>query len=233
MDEKKEIISMEKIINNPIAKNFMAIYRTIIPFGDLIDTNVNIVINKFMKEKHELLLNRILSNTETICTIDINDVEFIMNFKKTLDAVNRLSNNDKVIYFANLLKNGYLTNNRISNDEYEEYLRTLNELSFREINYIFFLYKFELNNNKEDKKYWYKFMDEFEKEFKINKYRSYEIYKRISNTGLIYEELQLEGTSVLEKSSPEEYDTLITDNIDLKYFSTTDFLNKLIKLIEK
>lgn len=61
---------------------------------------------------------------------DVNDIEFIMNFKRTLDAVNRLANNDKVVYFANLLKNGYMKENKISNDEYEENLRILGELSF-------------------------------------------------------------------------------------------------------
>ena len=40
MDKKKELIYAEKIFNNKIYKNIMAIYRTIIPFGDVVDTNL-------------------------------------------------------------------------------------------------------------------------------------------------------------------------------------------------
>ena len=105
-----------------------------------------------------IALDEILKNDIELCTVDVNDVEFIMNFKKTLDAVNRLSNNDKIKYFANLLRNGYMKKEKISNDEYEEFLRILNDLSYREINYIFFLYDFENKNDKENKNYWYNFM---------------------------------------------------------------------------
>ena len=52
MDKKNELIYAEKIFNNKIYKNIMAIYRTIIPFGDVIDTNINETINDFMRRKH-------------------------------------------------------------------------------------------------------------------------------------------------------------------------------------
>ena len=98
MDKKNELIYSEKIFNNKIYKNIMAIYRAIIPFGDVVDTNINEIINDFMRRKHDEFLNEILTNRNIISTFDVEDVEFIMNFKKTLDAVNRLSNNDKVKY---------------------------------------------------------------------------------------------------------------------------------------
>lgn len=233
MNEKEELINAEKIFHNPVAHEIMAIYRTLVPFGDVVDTTINEIISSFIRKKHELLLNKILSDHELICTVDVNDVEFIMNFKKTLDAVNRLSNNDKIDYLANLLKNGYMKNNRIHNDEFEEYLRLLTELSYREINYIFFLYDFENKNDITEEDYWYKFMNEFERKFHIPRFESYEIYKRISNTGIIFEELKLESSSVERKSTYEEYDKLIADTLDLKCFYTTDFFKRLVKLIRK
>ena len=233
MGIKKEIILSEKIFNNPLTKNIIAIYNQVIPFGEVVTTNIEIMIDNFTKKKHQEFLETILSDNNLIVSADVNDIEFIMNFKRTLDAVNRLANNDKVVYFANLLKNGYMKENKISNDEYEENLRILGELSFRELNYLFFLYRFEQNNDINQKHYWYKFIEEFEKEFKINKYKSYEIYKRIANLGLISEELELETKSVIEKSDPQEYDELMSGNLDLKYFYTTDFLRKFISLVKK
>lgn len=233
MKSKKELINVEKKFNNLATKNIMAVFRTIVPFGDVIDTNINEIVNNFIKQKQEIFLDEILKNDIELCTVDVNDVEFIMNFKKTLDAVNRLSNNDKIKYFANLLRNGYMKKEKISNDEYEEFLRILNDLSYREINYIFFLYDFENKNDKENKNYWYNFMSEFEKNFQINRYESYEIYKRIANTGIICEELKLESKTVTEKSNNEEYNELLTDTLDLKYFYTTDLLKNMIVLISK
>jgi len=233
MKSKKELINVEKKFNNLTTKNIMAVFRTIVPFGDVIDTNINEIVNNFVKQKQEIFLDEILKNDIELCTVDVNDVEFIMNFKKTLDAVNRLSNNDKIKYFANLLRNGYMKKEKISNDEYEEFLRILNDLSYREINYIFFLYDFENKNDKENKNYWYNFMSEFEKNFQINRYESYEIYKRIANTGIICEELKLESKTVTEKSNNEEYNELLTDTLDLKYFYTTDLLKNMIVLISK
>ena len=166
MKLKKELILSEKIFNNPVTKNLLAIYNVVIPFGEVVTTNVEMIIDGFTKEKHKEFLETILSDNKLITTIDVTDVEFIMNFKKTLDAVNRLSNNDKIVYFANLLKNGYMKEERISNDDYEENLRILSELSFRELNYVFFLYKFDQDNEFSQKNYWYKFMGEFEKNLK-------------------------------------------------------------------
>ena len=76
-------------------------------------------------------------------------------------------------------------------------------------------------------------MLEFEKNFQINRYESFEIYKRIANTGIICEELKLESKTVTEKSNNEEYDELLTDTLDLKYFYTTDLLRNMILLISK
>ena len=130
MGIKKEIILSEKIFNNPLTKNIIAIYNQVIPFGEVVTTNIEIMIDNFTKKKHQEFLETILSDNNLIVSADVNDIEFIMNFKRTIDAVNRLANNDKVVYFANLLKNGYMKENKISNDEYEENLRILGELSF-------------------------------------------------------------------------------------------------------
>lgn len=63
----------------------------------------------------------------------VNDVEFIINYNKTLEVVRRLDTNDKVKFFGNLIRNGYLSENKIENSEFEEYLHIINTMSYREI----------------------------------------------------------------------------------------------------
>ena len=79
------------------------------------------------------MLEIILSDSENITSDMVNNVEFIINFARLLEVVNRLASNDKIKYFANLLKNGYFTEDKIANDKFEEYLNLVNELSYREL----------------------------------------------------------------------------------------------------
>lgn len=66
----------------------------------------------------------------------VNDVEFIVNFARTREAIRRLATNDKVKYFGNLIRNGYLSGEHIENSKFEEYLDILNTMSYREIQYL-------------------------------------------------------------------------------------------------
>lgn len=43
----------------------------------------------------------------------VNDVEFIINFARAKEAVQRLATTDKVEYFGNLIRNGYLQGKHI------------------------------------------------------------------------------------------------------------------------
>ena len=47
MKSKKELINVEKKFNNLATKNIMAVFRTIVPFGDVIDTNINEIVHKY------------------------------------------------------------------------------------------------------------------------------------------------------------------------------------------
>jgi len=64
----------------------------------------------------------------------VNDVEFLINFARTLDAVNRLTAGDKIKYFASLLINDYVLNKSpYRSDIFDECIDALNTLSNREI----------------------------------------------------------------------------------------------------
>lgn len=104
-----------------------------IDIGDNLTTNL---LSDFQQKKRDELLNIITSSSEMITSDMVNDVGFILNFIKTVDSVNRLATNDKVKYFANLLKNGYLSSSRIESNDFDEYFQILTELSYKQIKYL-------------------------------------------------------------------------------------------------
>lgn len=141
---------LENIKNNPVVKStILSLLKTVPIIGELIDRTIDVALTKFQESKRNELLDIILSDSDNITTEMVNDVEFIINFSKTLDAVNRLGSNDKVKYFANVIKNGYFANEKIDNGEFEEYLFALSTLSYRQINILVDLYMHEKNNVKE------------------------------------------------------------------------------------
>jgi hypothetical protein len=118
-----------EIKNNPLVKATILSLLKLIPIlGELIDGTTDALLLEFQKRKREELLKVILSKNEYITYERVNDVEFIMNFAKTVEAVNRLSDNSKVKYFGNLLRNSYFSRNKIKNDDFEENLYFLNNM---------------------------------------------------------------------------------------------------------
>ncbi len=129
--------------HNPVVKVTMLSWLKLIPvLGELIDDTVDEVLLKFQKGKRNELLNIILSDSENITTDMVNDVEFIMSFRKTIEAIDRLASNDKVIYFGNLLKNGYLKKDKIQLDKFDEYFYAINSLSRRQLFLLALLYSY-------------------------------------------------------------------------------------------
>lgn len=53
-----------------------------------------------------------------------------------VEAIKRLASNDKVVFFGNLIRNGYLSGNHIGVNEFDEYLNILSTMSYREIQYL-------------------------------------------------------------------------------------------------
>lgn len=175
--------------SNPVVRSMINSIKTIAPFiGDLIDESLCTTFENNQKKKREQLLDIILSNKQCITPDMVNDVEFIVNFTRVMEAVNRLARNEKVKYFGNLIKNGYLSGSasKISNDEFEEFFYEISQLSFRELEYLAFFWRFALNHGEEIAAYnWKAFSEEFNKKYRGQDSKS--VYRKLIKTGLIYE----------------------------------------------
>ncbi len=194
---------LEDIKNNPVVKaTILSLLKAVPVIGELLDGTIDATLTRFQESKRNELLDIILSKSENITTEMVNDVEFIINFARTLDAVNRLGSNDKVKYFANVIKNGYFESEKIDNGEFEEYLFALSTLSYRQINILIDLYIHEKNNvteyNGEDERKknnklavksepWKDFVDNITTKYSITEEDVVSILSSISKTGFCKE----------------------------------------------
>ncbi|MBK5261061.1 MAG: hypothetical protein JJE17_00630 [Peptostreptococcaceae bacterium] len=224
----------EDVKNNPVVKaTIVSLLKAVPILGELLDGTIDITLTKFQEQKRKELIDIILSETTSITADMVNDIEFIMNFAKTLEAVNRLSTNDKVQYFANLLKNSYFTNEKTENNEYEEWLRILSELSYREINYLVFLYEYQNENNKIND-FNKNFRKKFSETFSVSEFEYLDVYKRLTYTGFVQEFFKIYNGTVQQNKVVNEYEEEFIINgteMDTEYFWITEYFKQFVQMI--
>ena len=195
-DAKLELQNVDTVIDvkhNPVISAFISTIKTVPYIGDLIDDSLESVLSEFQSKKQQQLLEVISQASFGTVTSDmVSDVEFIISFAKTRNAVDKLLNGDKVKFYGNLLVNGYLNKeDKISVDEFEEYLELINSLSYRELEYLSF---FKEYSNKYKGRLVYQNWAEFSREFR-NKFPNrhvHSVFKRLQRTGLISEVIETE-----------------------------------------
>ncbi len=130
----QRISEMADIKSNPVVESVLTLIVKAFPvIGDMIDSGINTILKERQDKKEQELVEYILKNKYAITTNMVNDVEFIINCARVQEAVRRLATNDKVKFFGNLIRNGYLSGEHIENDEFEEYLDVLVTLSYRQL----------------------------------------------------------------------------------------------------
>lgn len=106
-NKKIELQDIDKIVrvkHSPAVSTFISLIKTVPCFLDLFDDSLEYILQNFQNKKQQQLLDFINNTSEGTVTSDmVNDVEFIMNFAKTMKAVNMLTNGDKVKFYGNLL----------------------------------------------------------------------------------------------------------------------------------
>lgn len=196
MKDIEKIINREEMANifNNIQNSYivdsgiMPLIRSIPIIGDMISSATNKAVKDFQSKKQQELIDYILENETPIMSDMVNNVEFIINLSKSIDAVNRLATNDKVKYFGNLLRNGYFREVKIEASVFEDFSNIINILSYKEIMYLSFI-KRKSNNGRigTTREDWNDFCDKFCAEFKTNAFEVFDIFTRLKRTGFIRE----------------------------------------------
>lgn len=189
----QKISEMADIKSNPVVESVLIPLVKAFPvIGDMIDSGINKIIKDEQDKKEQELVEYILKNKCAITTNMVNDVEFIINCARVQEAVRRLATNDKVKFFGNLIRNGYLSGEHIENDEFEEYLEVLVTLSYRQIECLAEFYQKSRSTNGS-------LIDKDWEEFKKNSIYSENdlnfIFKQLVRTGFIDEYRDVISTS--------------------------------------
>lgn len=198
--ELHNINEVADIKGNPVIDSvLMPVIKAVPVIGDMIDSSMNKTIEDFQQKKEKELIEVILKDKHMITTDMVNDIEFIVNYNRTLEAVRRLATNDKVNFFGNLIRNGYLSEERIESSEFDEYLNILNTMSYREIQCLVD-YKLHCENKSKGKQVnyndWTYFRKDYAKKNQISESEVWSIFMRIKRTGFIEEEFETQSGDV-------------------------------------
>lgn len=214
-DELEQIKSSLQCVNelidikeNPVVTAGVAGLVGKIPvIGDLINSSIDKTLEEFQQNKEQELIDVILSDSTSITTEMVNDVEFLINYARVVDAVRRLASNDKVVFFGNLIRNGYLSGEHIAVSKFDEYINILSTMSYREIQYLVDYKKYceesatKSKSSKIIKKYtynnkWSAFSKEYAKTQGLTKSELYSVFIRLKQTGFLKEEYETESGDV-------------------------------------
>lgn len=194
MNEELELVKLElentndmmDVKRNPVIESMLSPIKKIPYIGPLLNTAVEIKMSELQRQKENELIDVIMQNKYAITSEMVNDVEFIINFNRTLEAVRRLATGDKVKFFGNLVKNGYLAGRNIENSQFEEYLNILNSLSYREIEYLAdFLIEASDKGGRILDESWNAFISKMNTKYNVKNILFW--YKRLEATGFIRE----------------------------------------------
>lgn len=146
--------NLNDINQNPAVTGLKAIGQGLVAeipvLGTILTDALDKGLEEFQNEKKRRLLDSIVESTSIIAPERIEAVPFIMEFARTQDAINRLANEKKIHYICNLFCNYFLKEDHGQEiDIYEEYLSQIQMLSYREIELLIQLHRFEIEGTHE------------------------------------------------------------------------------------
>ena len=233
---------MKDIKENPVVGSvLLAPIKAIPVLGDLIDSSTEKVLNDFQQKKEQELLDVIIQdNNHSITSEMVNDVEFIINFARIKEVVKRLATTDKIEYFGNLIRNGYLQGEHIDSSVFDEYIHMLNTMSYREIQYLIEYKKYceesykkskstkrtngKIYNNKYEA-----FCRDYSKQIGVSTREIDYVFLHIKQTGFIEEEFETESGDVDEDDNT--FNSLEVESTG--YYITNEFLEFYKMVLEK
>ena len=136
-----EILRVENVWEHPVVRCVMSLLDMIPGFGTIIDESIKMLLKEFQKKKLEKLFIYILEDS-SITVEKVSNVTVLMEMARTIEVVMRLHCNDKIEYFANLMKNAIHGEEAYANT-FEEWMERLQSMSYFEIKLVTLFYKFE------------------------------------------------------------------------------------------
>lgn len=136
-------IDINDIVINPSVSGIVNLIAPI--FGGIVSDTVKSAFNDSIIKKQKILIENIMNDNE-ICLNDIPDkVAFIHDFNRIYECVIKLKSNEKIKYFANILKSEYKKDNKINRAD--DFTNLLDSISYESLTIFAKLYLYEIHNN--------------------------------------------------------------------------------------
>lgn len=230
----------DNIIKNTIKQDLLEKYSQntlirgliqIVPYGGIIDSVLTTSYNNILVDRAKTFYDELgMGNIEVTQEL-IKNEDFLHAYFSTFKAAIYTRQRKKIRFFARLLNNGLSLD--VINDvyQYEDYLKILDELTFKEIYLLFTLKTHEDSASVEDyeaMKHWDGFKTRIMMDLNFTEDELKSVVVRIVRTGCFIERSNFLATTVKTGYTSEIFKTLvklieINDN-DLVYYQRSQFI---------
>lgn len=162
---------------------------------ELLNEALQSIMKASFDKKLKLVLEEIEAGNRIITKQELLEINVIEDFNRLLQAISRTNVNEKIGIATRLFVRGCISDEPLSTDTYEEYLRIVEELSVKELAILAILYSVEQKpddyiDEKMSKdeylphRYWEKFKEKVARELDIPSGQIYPMMKRLERSGL-------------------------------------------------
>lgn len=198
MDESKNVDDSSGNLSSLYAENsFVRALIQLIPLGigGAGDVLFMDYVERMRKRRAKVFFDELDSGEIVLSESVIRSEEFLHRFFIATRVALNAQRDEKIRNFAKLLKSSVNSESNLDNDEFEEYVSILDELSYREWLALLILDEFSYTERSEEQNdlqwsndFWIDFKDRVSDELKIDHDEVVSFLNRISRTGL-YEQI--------------------------------------------
>lgn len=105
----------------------------LIPYGSIVDSKLASFYTKEKERRLKVFYDELAAGTISLTEDQITTDDFLHKYYITVKAVLETRRNEKIIYFAKLLKNSFHEFVITETDSYEDFLKALDDLTYQEI----------------------------------------------------------------------------------------------------
>lgn len=181
-----------KFYDNPVLRSLIQI----IPLGSSADIWAMKIIENIRIQRLKTFFNQLETGQITLTKKIIESEDFLQKYFSTIRIVLNTSRREKIKLFGNLFKHSTKDNVTVLEEEYEYFLKILDELTFQEIEILSILNHLESKTNpthnqrnailNANKEIWEEFKEIMMTKFQIDSNSLDSVLIRIERTGCLY-----------------------------------------------
>jgi hypothetical protein len=180
---------LEKFYSHPLIRGLIQLVPSA---GVALDSAIMAQISELQRKRLRIFFDKLSQEGLEITNDQINDNDFIHAYLATSQAVLRTHQKDKIKLFANLFKKYANSRERESLDDYEDWLKLLDEVSDLEFRILRILQRFEkwqdrlgYHKRSRDVTVWEDFLKSAAIETNLSTARILSLSLRVQRTGLL------------------------------------------------